>query len=784
MRAPFATAICLLAACGGNKAEVKATGDAGAGTVAEGSGAKPSDPLPCPKAAGADPTLPGDAAAEVLPGLTRTTWLEAARKSASVDEMLAALALPAAGTFTMDLTPVKENDERLVLVDAAARAGLVLLDAGDRRMVWLGRDAQGVGRVLRAVDAACGGGAMASAELDPATLTGITTYAHDPGPELGGAVALRKAEPVVPPTGKACDDSQDAAIFFSPNKPSSAGPMRVIATLDHDPGPVELVLIDPDGERHAPEMVRLGGPPWSYVITVDAPAAGTWTAVIGDGARVEACLAAKVGKKRSPRKGGTAGAVWAGKRHWNAAVENLYAAFVQRLFDYPVDQDLTWPNLHTLLRDKDHNLLYDHLGHGEDDELELEPDCADMPYTLEAYFAWKMDLPYAFVVCNRGGGKHPPRCKDDDPERPPGDNLMPRSELKHSDEVGAFSDFARKVMSGVSSSSGRTGPDDDLTDWYPVALTREALRPGTLFADPYGHLMVLVAWYPQQPGGYGILMGADAQPDATVGRRRFWRGNYLFTSETTFAGAGFKAFRPRIRQDGDVIPWDNKKLSHKGWWAPWSTQQYDGTTDDFYDTMEELINPRPLDAMSMQVSLVDALEEAVVRRINSVDNGEQFKKTDSSEIPMPDGAKIFLTSGPWEDFSTPSRDHRILIAIDTVLGLAAAVERRPERYRLAAADVPDMLVKLKDNQDKLLAARTFQYVRSDGTPQTLTLADVVARAPGFEIAYNPNDCVEVRWGAPEDSPEMATCQRRAPADQRAKMEKYRAWYHKRERPIE
>ena len=34
------------------------------------------------------------------------------------------------------------------------------------------------------------------------------------------------------------------------------------------------------------------------------------------------------------------------------------------------------------------------------------------------------------------------------------------------------------------------------------------------------------------------------------------------------------------------------------------------------------------------------------------------------------------------------------------------------------------------------------------------------------MAYNPNDCVEVRWGATEGTPESATCKRRAPEDQR------------------
>jgi hypothetical protein len=36
------------------------------------------------------------------------------------------------------------------------------------------------------------------------------------------------------------------------------------------------------------------------------------------------------------------------------------------------------------------------------------------------------------------------------------------------------------------------------------------------------------------------------------------------------------------------------------------------------------------------------------------------------------------------------------------------------------------------------------------------------------MAYNPNDCVELRWGAP-DIEEASTCKRHAAAAQRAKM---------------
>jgi len=81
-----------------------------------------------------------------------------------------------------------------------------------------------------------------------------------------------------------------------------------------------------------------------------------------------------------------------------------------------------------------------------------------------------------------------------------------------------------------------------------------------------------------------------------------------------------------------------------------------------------------------------------------------------------------------------------------------------------------------------LSARKFSYTRSDGSAWTLSLKDVIDRTAQLEMAYNVNDCVELRWGAPEKSDEAATCKRRAPGSQRAKMTEYRTWFHERRRP--
>ena len=48
-----------------------------------------------------------------------------------------------------------------------------------------------------------------------------------------------------------------------------------------------------------------------------------------------------------------------------------------------------------------------------------------------------------------------------------------------------------------------------------------------------------------------------------------------------------------------------------------------------------------------------------------------------------------------------------------------------------------------------LASRKISYTRSDGSQWTLSLKDVIDPTPDFEMAYNPNDCAELRWAAPD-----------------------------------
>jgi hypothetical protein len=526
-------------------------------------------------------------------------------------------------------------------------------------------------------------------------------------------------------------------------------------------------------------MHRLGGPPFSVWTELERPVEGRYTALWMHGDKPLACRRITVRAPQKPEPVQSS-SVWEPRFRWEADTNNLWAAFIEQMFDDPPDSERTWTSLHDLLRDPERNLLYDHFALGEDRAFDLVPDCADLPYTLRAYFAWKLKLPFAFRQCARGRSGVPPTCGE------LRTSLMPR---EAEGEVAAFDVFVnRRVRSGVHSGSGRTAPSDDATDLYPVALERRALPPGTVFADPYGHVLILTKWIDQGhagPKSYGTLMAAEAQPDNTVGRRRFFRGSFLFDPSTEDVGAGFKQFRPLVydKPANTITPLDNATLAKSTEHPRFSLMQYEGDRDAFYDRMDALINPTPLDPSERLRSLLDSFQESVERRVLSIDTAEEYVRSNPRIIPMPIGHEVFETTGPWEDYSTPSRDLRLLIALDELMGLPKRVAAQPERFALDdKANAGQRAEQIKTELQTELARRTFAYTKSDGTKHTLRLADVASRAVSYETAYNPNDCPEARWGAPEGSEELASCKRHAPADQRTRLERYRVWFNTRTRP--
>ncbi len=592
-----------------------------------------------------------------------------------------------------------------------------------------------------------------------------------------------------------CED--DVALLPSPFAPWTGAPLRILIVTEK-PSEGEFSLIAPNGTVAAKSQERHGGPPYFWFAEVASPAAGTWHATLRRSSAECGTVTRDivVSAQKQPSPASAPGSVWPVRNAWNHTTENLYSAWVAKLFDAPPDVELSWKAWHEVLRDKSRNMLFDYLGLGEDNvSLSLRPDCADFVYFLRAYFAFKMGLPFGYSNCSRGMGGKPPKCNQwfdimhPDATRPPPPeqdasvNPLIANSPKPKQKP-TFGSYLRDVGDVVHTGSVRVAANDDNTDFYMIPLTQDTLRPGTVYADPYGHVLVLVQRVPEVNGKPGVYLAVDAEPDGSITRKRFWRGNFLFVHEPALGSPGFKHFRQIVSdKSGGLRRLTNAEIAKDPQYGDFSLEQSQFTAEEFYDRMDDVMSPQPLDPVGAMEDAIASLEEQVKTRVTSIENGRKWQATARGDATMPDGPAIFETNGPWEDFSTPARDFRLLIAIDVVRGYPDHVARRADRYSIPfGKGVAGVKAELESVLASDLSSRKFSYTRSDGSQWTLSLKDVVDRAPALEMAYNPNDCVELRWGAAEGSNEASTCKRHAPAAQRAKMTGYRTWFHERHWP--
>ncbi len=642
------------------------------------------------------------------------------------------------------------------------------------------------------------GGPPTDVRSDPANLVGRPGPLPVPEGTMAGDCPKRRSR-----------RDRSVGIIISPRRPAVGDRVHILAASFEGDTPLALRVQDSEGrEISVHSRVRIGAP-HSTAATFVARSSGRFEVIVGRDRVGLACQAR--GVRRSP--GDRESAVvelrpehtWTTRRSWGAAQEALFSAWVRELFGGIDGEDLAWRRLSDVTSDPHRNFLHNSLGWNEDfgeHALELVPDCADAPYFLRAYFSWKQGLPFGFRKCSRGSSGKAPRCFAlVTNEKPPDLHLAwMREELPETyDKLGVIQRFfARTVAWGVHTGNGRVALEDERSDFYPVRLGARGLRPGTIFADPYGHILVVTEFVAGGNGRPGILYAVDGQPDGSITRKRFWEGNFLWNQDPGLGGSGFKAFRPLVDPTSRFAPeqlsdagtasvaMDDAGLRRSKHYPEWSMDQAKMSAHDFYDAVESIISPEVVDPAMAMAEAVMALAEASRVRATAVDHAVAWMNENSGRrIEMPSGHAIFETEGPWEKFSTPARDLRLLLAMDVVMNFGKKVRRRPAAYGLGSAhDVDAGVAILERDRDRLLRSTraSITYTRSDGSPWRVSLGELIQRGEALEMAYNPNDCPERRWAAPEDSDEISTCSYRRDAGQGAKMRAYRIWFARRRRP--
>ena len=159
-------------------------------------------------------------------------------------------------------------------------------------------------------------------------------------------------------------------------------------------------------------------------------------------------------------------------------------------------------------------------------------DCADLPYVLRFYYAWKRGLPFAYVseVEPRGHTR-------DIRYTARGNAVAERVTVAGGQQSGyAIIDTLREA---ISSATFRIHPELEEPleqDLYSPAIAPGSIRPGTVIYDPNGHLATVYRVDPD-----GRIHYLDAHPDNALTRGFY---DLRFVRASPGMGAGFKNWRP------------------------------------------------------------------------------------------------------------------------------------------------------------------------------------------------------------------------------------------------
>jgi len=397
--------------------------------------------------------------------------------------------------------------------------------------------------------------------------------------------------------------------------------------------------------------------------------------------------------------------------------------------------------------------------------LYFAADCADLPYFLRGYYAWKRGLPFSYV-----SGVSPRGATRDIRYSASGNAISSRRDVLTGSTSGP--QLLVDLRNGISTATFRLHPEMEGTDLYPVRIDRKSLKPGSILYDPNGHVAVV---YKVEDDGRVLFM--DAHPDNSLTRGTYGK---KFVRSSPGMGAGFKNWRPlklvgaTTTPDGALVG-GRVVFAKNAELADFSTEQFfgnatrpadrewasgqftiDGQQVDYYDYVRAKMGGGSLTFEPVQEvrNMVRANCEDLRYRAEAVDLSIRAgiqNKAQPSRLPT----NIYGTEGEWEEYSTPSRDARLKASFkelrDQVQRFVEWHNAGDKRVRFQGGSIVQALLKAYDEEAALC---TITYLRSNGTPVPLGYEEIRKRL--FLLSFDPYHCIERRWGASQPA-ELATC---------------------------
>ena len=397
-------------------------------------------------------------------------------------------------------------------------------------------------------------------------------------------------------------------------------------------------------------------------------------------------------------------------------------------------------------------------------------DCADLPYMLRGYFAWKNGLPFSYANGVAAVG----RSRDLRYSRH-GNYVHSRRDFVSSVSGNYPNGYQamREMANTISSAMYRFEPGisrGQSFDFYPVKISRDAIHPGTVIYDPNGHVAVVY-----KVTDDGRIRFIDSHPDNSL-----TRGSYgqRFVRASPGMGAGFKNFRPLNLvgavpgKDGAWVGGHIEAASNVTL-KDWSAEQFYGNADKrnrnwhaarflfegksmgYYDYVRQAVAAHNVvydpiqETRIMMRELCDDLHYRVQAVEIALRAGIQ-DRAQPSHLPE----NIYGTSGDWETYSTPSRDARLKSSFvelkQQVARFLTMANEGSAKLDYAGSNLAaDLATLYKSEADQCRVA----YTGSDRSRRVLSFEDVRKRL--FRLSFDPYHCVERRWGA--RGRELETC---------------------------